>query len=75
VNTCGAIRCRVSTVSFILRRRALEILEQQFGARRARALYCSFDPDVYRPVPSAQRWDLGYMEPTAPTGSRLSMSS
>jgi spore maturation protein CgeB len=40
-------------------------LEQEFGARRARALYCSVDPETYRPdaQPDAGEtsWDLGYM--------------
>ena len=37
-------------------------LEREHGARSARPLYCSFDPDAYRPDPdAANRWDLGYM--------------
>jgi spore maturation protein CgeB len=36
-------------------------LERQFGARRARALYCAVDPDQYYPGTGAPRWDLGYM--------------
>jgi spore maturation protein CgeB len=40
---------------------ALETLERDFGAARARALYCSFDPAIYYPVARAPRWDLGYM--------------
>lgn len=36
-------------------------LEQTFGARRARALYCSVDPDAYRPLPVPKRWDLSYL--------------
>jgi len=39
----------------------LRRLESEFGARRARALYCSFDPDDYFPEQVATRWDLGYM--------------
>ena len=40
----------------------LERLEREHDARRARPLYCSFDPDAYRPDPDAAiRWDLGYM--------------
>lgn len=40
----------------------LERLEREFGAPRARALYCSFDPDLYFPDPDAPRvWDLGYL--------------
>jgi spore maturation protein CgeB len=36
-------------------------LERDFGARRARALYCSFDATLYYPEPLPPRWDLGYM--------------
>lgn len=36
-------------------------LERQFGARRARALYCSVDPQQYFPEPEPARWDLGYL--------------
>jgi spore maturation protein CgeB len=36
-------------------------LEREFGARRARALYCSFDASAYYPEPQPTRWDLGYM--------------
>lgn len=36
-------------------------LERVFGARRARALYCSADPALYRPEPCPVRWDLGYL--------------
>jgi spore maturation protein CgeB len=39
----------------------LRRLERDFGARRARPLYCSFDPQLYRPEPQERRWDLGYM--------------
>lgn len=40
----------------------LDHLERVRGARRARALYCSVDPDAYRPDPLApRRWDLGYL--------------
>lgn len=46
----------------------LQTLEQQYGARRARPLYCSVDPDLYKPVtPSADSKDvtpafaLGYL--------------
>jgi spore maturation protein CgeB len=39
----------------------LRRLEQQFGARRARALYCSVDPELYFPDLQPQRWDLGYL--------------
>jgi spore maturation protein CgeB len=39
----------------------LKRLEREFGAPRARALYCSFDPELYFPEPQDLRWDLGYM--------------
>jgi spore maturation protein CgeB len=50
----------------------LELLEQRYGARHARALYCSVDADVYQPVATPIRWDLSYLGTTAPTGSRRS---
>jgi spore maturation protein CgeB len=40
---------------------ALRTLEQRYGARAARALYCSVDADVYRPLPTPIRWDLSYL--------------
>lgn len=40
---------------------ALETLERELGAVRARPLYCSFDPRIYYPEARAPRWDLGYM--------------
>jgi spore maturation protein CgeB len=37
-------------------------LEQEFGSPAARALYCSFDPELYYPEGAADvRWDLGYL--------------
>ena len=45
----------------------LHHLERSLGARMARPLYCSADPDVYRPDPSAaHRWDLGYLGTYSP---------
>lgn len=45
----------------------LDELETKFGARAARALYCSADPEVYRPDPDAEpRWDLGYLGTYSP---------
>jgi spore maturation protein CgeB len=41
-------------------------LEREFGARRARALYCSFDPSVYHPGRRASEYDLGYMGTHSP---------
>jgi spore maturation protein CgeB len=39
----------------------LRVLEAVYGARRARALYCSVDPLLYRPTGTPRRWDLGYL--------------
>lgn len=39
----------------------LQRLEQDFGAQRARALYCSVDPEQYFPEQASTRWDLGYL--------------
>ncbi|WP_394844551.1 glycosyltransferase [Pendulispora brunnea] len=40
----------------------LGFLERDYGARCARPLYCSVDPDLYRPDPDIEpRWDLGYL--------------
>lgn len=39
----------------------LDILEEQFGAKRAAALYCSVDLDGYRPQPIEPHLALGYM--------------
>lgn len=39
----------------------LRRLEEDYGAPLARALYCSVDEQLYRPVPTALRWDLGYL--------------
>ena len=40
----------------------LRELEQRWGARAARALYCSADPALYHPDPAAPiTWDLGYL--------------
>ena len=44
----------------------LEHLEQRYGARRARPLYCAVDPHVYYPEPSVKRWDLGYLGTYSP---------
>ena len=41
-------------------------LEAEFGARAARALYCSVDPEAYRPTGTALRWDLGYLGTFSP---------
>jgi spore maturation protein CgeB len=40
----------------------LEKLEKVYGSPMARALYCSFDPDMYYPMPACEKkWDLGYL--------------
>jgi len=39
----------------------LRLIEDRFGARRARALYCSVDVEVYRPEPREPEYDLGYL--------------
>lgn len=36
-------------------------LARRFGARSARALYCSVDADAYFPEAHENRWDLGYL--------------
>jgi spore maturation protein CgeB len=39
----------------------LKRLEKEFGSPMARALYCSFDPELYYPEHLPARWDLGYL--------------
>jgi spore maturation protein CgeB len=39
----------------------LRRLERQFGSPKARPLYCSVDPELYRPEPRELFWDLGYL--------------
>jgi spore maturation protein CgeB len=39
----------------------LEVLEEEFGARRALAFHCLVDPEAYRPRQATPRWDLGYL--------------
>jgi spore maturation protein CgeB len=39
----------------------LQVLEEEFGARRAVPFYCLVDPEAYRPVEAEKRWDLGYL--------------
>ncbi|MEH6665334.1 MAG: NAD-dependent epimerase/dehydratase family protein [Brevundimonas sp.] len=39
----------------------LERLERVFGSPAARALFCSADAEVYRPLDDAVRWDLSYL--------------
>lgn len=39
----------------------LKRLESEYGAPCAKALYCSVDPELYRPVDVRTKWDLGYL--------------
>ncbi len=39
----------------------LDLLQDRFGARDARALYCSVDAEAYAPQDVTPRWDLGYL--------------
>jgi spore maturation protein CgeB len=39
----------------------LRYIEQELGARAARPLYCSVDPELYYPEDRAIHWDLGYL--------------
>ncbi|HET8995446.1 MAG TPA: glycosyltransferase, partial [Acetobacteraceae bacterium] len=39
----------------------LRLLEAHYGARAARALYCSVDPEKYHPTGVPRRWALGYL--------------
>jgi len=41
-------------------------LEEDYGARAARALYCSVDTARYRPVDGPVRWDLTYLGTYSP---------
>jgi spore maturation protein CgeB len=40
---------------------SLATLERRYGARAARALYCSVDAETYRPLDVPPRWDLSYL--------------
>jgi spore maturation protein CgeB len=39
----------------------LGLLEDRYGARAARALYCAVDPGQHRPQPGERDWKLGYL--------------
>jgi spore maturation protein CgeB len=39
----------------------LRFLEERYSSPMARALYCSVDPDFYRPLDIQKRWDLSYL--------------
>jgi spore maturation protein CgeB len=45
---------------------ALRLLEQRYHARAARVLYCSVDPDRYKPITAEPIWDLGYLGTYSP---------
>lgn len=40
---------------------SLRRLEVEWAARRARPLYCSVEPEAYRPTGETPFWDLGYL--------------
>jgi spore maturation protein CgeB len=44
----------------------LRRIEQQYESPMARVLYCSVDPEHYRPVRSPYLWDLGYLGTYSP---------
>ncbi len=44
----------------------LGLIERRYGAPAARALYCSVDPDLYRPLRRERRWDLSYLGTYSP---------
>ncbi|HEY0437075.1 MAG TPA: glycosyltransferase [Phenylobacterium sp.] len=44
----------------------LRELESRYGARAARALYCSVDAQAYRPRTVEARWDLSYLGTYSP---------
>jgi nucleoside-diphosphate-sugar epimerase/spore maturation protein CgeB len=44
----------------------LRQIERDYGAPAARALYCSVDTEVYRPIDTAKRWDLTYLGTYSP---------
>lgn len=39
----------------------LEKIESDFGAPKARPLYCSVDPAVYKPLDLPKKWEMGYL--------------
>ncbi|MFZ5784671.1 MAG: CgeB family protein [Pseudomonadota bacterium] len=44
----------------------LDLLERRYGAKAARALYCSVDDTAYRPMDVPTRYDLGYLGTYSP---------
>lgn len=41
-------------------------IERDYGSPAARPLYCSVDPDVYRPLEIPKSWDLSYLGTYSP---------
>jgi len=41
-------------------------IERDYGSPAARALYCSVDPQAYRPLDMPKRWDLTYLGTYSP---------
>ena len=41
-------------------------IERRWGSPAARALFCTVDTDLYRPVPTRPRWDLSYIGTYSP---------
>ncbi|MFL6851625.1 MAG: bifunctional glycosyltransferase/UDP-glucuronate decarboxylase [Sphingomicrobium sp.] len=39
----------------------LKRIERRYGARKARALYCSVDPEAYPVINEPKKWDLTYL--------------
>ncbi len=44
----------------------LDKLEKEYGAKMAKPLYCSVDPDLYWPMACEQKWNFGYMGTYSP---------
>jgi spore maturation protein CgeB len=44
----------------------LRRIMQVYGSKAARPLYCSVDPDLYRPQEIDERWDLSYLGTYSP---------
>jgi spore maturation protein CgeB len=40
---------------------ALDVLADEFGARRPEPFYCFVDPEAYAPVEAPERWALNYL--------------
>jgi spore maturation protein CgeB len=39
----------------------LTLLEEKYGAQKAKPLYCSVDPELYHPMDMKRKWKLGYL--------------